>query len=99
MSLELTIIRSQRLIFIKNSISAVKNDQDTIFKNSLDSLKKISHEYLIQSKHIQATEDRFLSELNDQFNFIITESSKSYNQKILEDVAETIGAISLVRTQ
>jgi len=82
-------------IFIKNSIDAINNNEDTIFKNSLESLKEISHHYLQQSKHIQATDDKFLNELNDQFNFIISESLKSYNQKILEDVANTIGAISL----
>jgi len=82
-------------IFIKNSKGAIKNDQDVIFRNSLENIRKICHEYLEQSKHIQATEDKFLSELNDQFNFIITECLNSSNQKILEDVAKTIGAISL----
>lgn len=82
-------------IFVKNIINAVSNNQDVIFKDSLDSLEQITHHYLEQSKHIQATDDKFLNELNDQFNFIISESLKSYNQKILEDVARTIGAISL----
>lgn len=82
-------------IFIKNSIGAINSNQDTIFRNSLECLEEIVHHYLEQSKHIQATEDKFLSELNDQFNFIISESLKSYNQKILEDVAKTIGVISL----
>ena len=82
-------------IFIKNSIFAISNDQDVIFKYSLDNLWLITHHYLEQSKHIQSVNDKFLSELNDQFDFIISESLKSYNQKILEDVARTIGAISL----
>ena len=82
-------------IFVKNSVGAIKNDQDTIFRVSLQNLRKISYEYLSQSSHIHAVEDKFLSELNDQFNFIISESIKSYNQKILEDVAETAGLISL----
>ncbi|HDY69280.1 MAG TPA: hypothetical protein ENH85_16025 [Candidatus Scalindua sp.] len=82
-------------IFIKNSIGAINSNQDTIFRSSLECLEEIVHHYLEQSKHIQATEDKFLSELNDQFNFIISESLKSYNQKILEDVAKTMGVISL----
>ena len=88
-------LKNKVSIFIKNSINAVRNNQDTIFKESLNNIRKIAKEYLKNSKHIQATEDTFLDELNDQFNFIIFESLNSSNQKILEDIAETIGAISL----
>jgi len=82
-------------IFIKNSINAIRNDQDNIFKNSLDGLKQIAHTYLEQSMHINAVQDKFLDELNDQFNFIITEALKSNNQKILEDLALALGAVSI----
>ena len=81
-------------IFIKNSKRALKNDQDMIFTESLKNIRKICREYLRQSKHIIAVEDKFLDELNDHFNFIIDEGLNSSNQKILEDIAKTIGEIS-----
>ena len=78
-------------IFIKISIGAIKKDQDKVLRTSLDCLNKIISNYLEHSKNIMSTEDKFLSEMNDQFNFIITEGLNSYNQKILEDIAESVG--------
>ena len=80
--------------FVENSQRAIKNNQEIIFRNSLESLSKICREYLEQSRHIQATEDKFLIGLSNRFNFIIDESLTSSNQNILEDVAKTIGTIS-----
>lgn len=82
-------------VFVKTSIEAINKNQDKVLKTSLASLKDIAITYLGQSEHIHATEDKFLNELNDQFNFIISEGLRSYNQKILENIAETIGDISV----
>lgn len=81
--------------FIKTSIEAINKDQDRILRTSLDSLDAIMYNYLKSSKEFYSQNDAFLLEMNDQFNFIIAESLKSYNQKILEDVAKTIGNISV----
>jgi len=82
-------------IFVKTSIEAINKDQDKVLRASLDSLNEITCNYLEQSKDTKPYEDKFLDNLNDQFNFIISEGLKSYNQKILEDIAKTIGNISV----
>nr|WP_321496779.1 hypothetical protein [uncultured Methanolobus sp.] len=61
---------------------------------SLESLDKIIYVYLKESSDALIADDKFLSEMNDQFNFIIEHALKSYNQKILEDIATIIGNIS-----
>lgn len=91
----ISTLNKKTSVFVKTSIEAINKNQDKVLKTSLDSLKDIAITYLEQSDHIHATEDKFLNELNDQFNFIISEGLKSYNQKILENIAETIGEISL----
>ena len=81
-------------VLIKNSLNAIKKDQDIIFREAIKGIENASLEYLKNSKHLSSVEDKFLSELNDQFNFIVNEALNSTNQKILEDLARTIGLIS-----
>lgn len=81
-------------VFIKTSIDAIKKDQDRTLRISLQCLNDIAHEYLEQSKEIRTTQDNFLDNLNDQFNFMIVAGLESNNQKVLEDIAKTIGDIA-----
>lgn len=84
-------LKNKAYIFIKISIEAINKDQGKVLRTSLDCLNKIIFNYLEHSKSIMFTEDKFLSEMNDRFNFVIEEGLKSYNQKMLEDIAESVG--------
>ncbi len=83
------------LVLIKICKVAINRDENKILETTLKSLEDIINTYLEQSKHIYATKDVFLDKLNDQFNFILSVAFKSHNQKILENIAETIGNISV----
>jgi hypothetical protein len=81
-------------IFIRISIKAIHKDQDGILKISLECLENIVNNYLIFSNDHKLREDIFLIELNNQFNFMLLEGLKCYNQKYLEYIGKTIGNIS-----
>lgn len=86
-------LTSDTLLITNTGIVAIENNDHELVVSCIRSLEQIGEEYigLLQDP----TDDDFLTELNDQYEFLIQSSSREYtSQKYLEPLSEALGHLS-----
>jgi hypothetical protein len=92
-------LNNRTQLIVSTCIKAIEQNQQPVVDSCLDSLERITNQFLEETTELDVDED-FLQELNDQFQFISTAAFEDYSrQKHSERVAETIGDIGVAITK
>lgn len=88
-------LTSRTQLIVSTCIKAVEQNQQPVVDTCLDSLTRITDQFLDQTTDQDVNED-FLQELNDQFQFIGSAAFEEYTrQKYSESVVQAIGEIGV----
>lgn len=88
-------LTSRTQLIVSTCIKAIEQNQQPVADTCLDSLTRITNQFLDQTTDQDVNED-FLQELNDQFQFIGSAAFEEYTrQKYSESVVEAIGEIGV----
>ncbi len=92
-------LTSQTQLLVSTCIKAIEQNQQPVVDSCLDSLTRITNQFLEETTERDVDED-FLQELNDQFRFIGSTAFDDYSrQKYSEKVIEAIGDIGIEITE
>lgn len=82
-------------LLISTGIKAIEKNQRDVVESTLNSVSEITNRYLEQTSG-EITDDDFLNEIADQFEFLTRASLENYTrQKYLEDIVEAMGDLAL----